>query len=106
MLPPGAVMGHEFAGTVVARGDEVTGVADGAQVAVLPAVRCGRCRTCLEGRDAICLEQGEYTEQAGSPYGIFRNFLQAPSDLPCAPPPWGMLTAVDLAAGTIRWQVL
>jgi quinoprotein glucose dehydrogenase len=25
--------------------------------------------------------------------------------LPCAPPPWGTLTAVDMAAGTIRWQV-
>ena len=51
------------------------------------------------------VEDGEYTEQTGSPYGIFRNFLQAPSDLPCGPPPWGMLTAVDLSAGTIRWHV-
>ena len=50
-------------------------------------------------------EKGEYTEQTGCPYGLFRNFLQAPSDLPCSPPPWGMLTAVDLNAGTIRWQV-
>jgi quinoprotein glucose dehydrogenase len=25
--------------------------------------------------------------------------------LPCAPPPWGTLTAVDMAKGTIRWQV-
>lgn len=50
-------------------------------------------------------ERGEYTEQSGSPYGLFRNFLQAPSDLPCGPPPWGMLTAVDLSGGKIRWQV-
>jgi quinoprotein glucose dehydrogenase len=50
-------------------------------------------------------EDGEYTAQRGAPYGIVRNFLQAPSDLPCCPPPWGMLTAVDLAQGTIRWQV-
>src|SRR5206468_4460696 len=57
MLAPGAVMGHEFAGTVVARGDEATTLAEGDRVAVLPAVRCGRCRSCLEGRDAICLEQ-------------------------------------------------
>jgi quinoprotein glucose dehydrogenase len=53
-------------------------------------------------RDA---EDGGYTAQAGAPYGLFRNFLQAPSDLPCCPPPWGMLAAVDLAEGTIRWQV-
>jgi quinoprotein glucose dehydrogenase len=51
------------------------------------------------------IEKGEYTEQTGCPYGLFRNFLQAPSDLPCGPPPWGILTAVDLSEGKIRWQV-
>ena len=50
-------------------------------------------------------EAGEYTEQTGCPYGLFRNFLQAPSDLPCSPPPWGLLVAVDLSEGRIRWQV-
>jgi quinoprotein glucose dehydrogenase len=47
-------------------------------------------------------EPGEYAEQEGCPYGLFRNFLQADSNLPCSPPPWGMLTAVDLAEGKIR----
>jgi quinoprotein glucose dehydrogenase len=51
------------------------------------------------------VEKGEYTEQTGCPYGLFRNFLQAPSDLPCGPPPWGLLVGVDLAQGTIRWRV-
>src|SRR5262249_41722308 len=32
-------------------------------------------------------ESGEYTEQDGCPYGLFRNFLQADSNLPCCPPP-------------------
>jgi quinoprotein glucose dehydrogenase len=50
-------------------------------------------------------EKGEFTEQQGAPYGLFRNFLQAASGLPCGPPPWGMLTAVDLQKGSIRWQV-
>ena len=50
-------------------------------------------------------EDGQYTAQAGAPYGLFRTFIQAPSDLPCNPPPWGLLTAVDLAQGKIRWQV-
>jgi quinoprotein glucose dehydrogenase len=36
---------------------------------------------------------------------MFRSFLQAPSGLPCGPPPWGMLTAVDMVEGKIRWQV-
>ncbi len=48
----------------------------------------------------------EYTQQAGGPYGMFRTFLFAIAHhLPCAPPPWGTLTAVDMAAGTIRWQI-
>jgi quinoprotein glucose dehydrogenase len=51
-------------------------------------------------------EPGEYTAQAGSPYGMFRRPLLSPKyHLPCVPPPWGMLTAVDISAGKIRWQV-
>jgi len=50
-------------------------------------------------------EEGEYTAQAGTPYGLFRRFIQASSDLPCCPPPWGTLSAVDMAEGKIRWQV-
>ena len=50
-------------------------------------------------------EDGSYVPQTGAPYGLFRNFLQAPSALPCSPPPWGSLVAVDLAEGNIRWQV-
>jgi len=51
-------------------------------------------------------EDADYTQQFGAPYGLFRAFLFAKAHhLPCAPPPWGMLTAVDMATGTIRWQV-
>jgi glucose dehydrogenase len=32
-------------------------------------------------------------------------FLQGASDIPCTAPPWGMLSAVDLNEGTIKWQV-
>jgi quinoprotein glucose dehydrogenase len=50
-------------------------------------------------------EEGNLASQQGTPYGMLRRFLQSPSDLPCAPPPWGMLTAIDMTNGTIRWQV-
>ena len=50
-------------------------------------------------------EDGDYARQTGSPYGMYRRFLQAASDLPCTPPPWGMLSAVDMNQGTIKWQV-
>jgi quinoprotein glucose dehydrogenase len=51
-------------------------------------------------------QDAEYTQQAGGPYGLFRTLMFATAHrLPCAPPPWGTLTAVDMAAGTIRWQI-
>ena len=50
-------------------------------------------------------EDGNYGPQRGTPYGMLRRFLQSPSDLPCGPPPWGTLTAVDMTGGKIRWQV-
>jgi quinoprotein glucose dehydrogenase len=50
-------------------------------------------------------EHGEYGWQRGAPYGMFRQFIFSPSGLPCIPPPWGTLAAVDMNTGTIRWQV-
>lgn len=50
-------------------------------------------------------EDGDYADQTGTPYGLYRRFLQSPSDLPCTPPPWGTLTAVDMTEGVIRWQI-
>ena len=58
--------------------------------------------------DAVDKNTGdlEYTQQSGAPYGMFRTFLFPKAHhLPCVPPPWGTLTAVDMAHGTIRWQV-
>ncbi len=56
-------------------------------------------------RDEARTEDGDYAPQAGTPYGLFRRFLQSPSDMPCTTPPWGMLIAVDMVQGKIRWQV-
>jgi quinoprotein glucose dehydrogenase len=42
--------------------------------------------------------------QHGAPYAMTRGPLKAPSGLPCVPPPWGELVAVDLAAGRIAWR--
>jgi quinoprotein glucose dehydrogenase len=48
----------------------------------------------------------EYASQTPAPYGVSRQFLFIGPDVrPCNPPPWGALTAVDLAAGKIRWEV-
>ena len=50
-------------------------------------------------------EDGDYGDQLGAGYGLYRRFIQSPSDLPCSPPPWGTLSAVDMNEGKIRWQV-
>jgi quinoprotein glucose dehydrogenase len=51
------------------------------------------------------MEHGEYGWQRGAPYRMFRNFIFSPAGLPCVPPPWGTLAAVDMTTGKIRWQV-
>jgi quinoprotein glucose dehydrogenase len=50
-------------------------------------------------------DEGDYAQQIGGPYGMYRRFLQGSSDLPCSPPPWGTLDGVDLSDGKIKWQV-
>ncbi len=48
--------------------------------------------------------QGEFADQAQAPYGLFRNFLLARGKVPCNPPPWGSVVALDLFGGRIAWS--
>ncbi len=48
---------------------------------------------------------GDLAPQLGTPYAMYRNALVGPSRLPCHPPPWGTLAAVELATGAVRWEV-
>ncbi len=47
----------------------------------------------------------EIGPQTGARYGMHREMLVSPLGLPCNPPPWGTLSAIDLNAGEILWQV-
>lgn len=48
----------------------------------------------------------EYAEQNGTPYGMSRVIMRSSfPGLPCNPPPWGALSAVDLSSGQIKWSV-
>ncbi|MEK6287825.1 MAG: pyrroloquinoline quinone-dependent dehydrogenase [Acidobacteriota bacterium] len=49
--------------------------------------------------------KGEFGRQTGTPYAMYREHLRGPSGVPCNPPPWGALTAVDLGTGAVRWEV-
>lgn len=49
--------------------------------------------------------KGEFGRQNGTPYAMYREPLMSPTGTPCIAPPWGKLTAVDMATGEIRWDV-
>jgi threonine dehydrogenase-like Zn-dependent dehydrogenase len=60
MMPnrvPPLVMGHEFAGVVLATGEGVDAGWRGKTVAVNPIVGCGRCAYCRSGRRNLCPER-------------------------------------------------
>lgn len=40
----------------------------------------------------------------GVPYSDRRRFVMSPLDLPCSPPPWGIIAGVDLDTGDIVWR--
>jgi (R,R)-butanediol dehydrogenase/meso-butanediol dehydrogenase/diacetyl reductase len=64
----GDVLGHEFAGEVVALGKGTEGVALGDLVSVIPLQSCGECAACKSGEVAWCdkfgLQGGGYAEFA------------------------------------------
>ncbi|HEV2365151.1 MAG TPA: PQQ-binding-like beta-propeller repeat protein [Caulobacteraceae bacterium] len=47
----------------------------------------------------------EISPQTGAPFGMSRQVLLGPLGLPCNPPPWGLLHAIDMNTGKILWQV-
>src|ERR1700749_1089180 len=54
---PGTVLGHEWAGTIAAVGDEVTDWSGGDRVVCGPSPGCGACRACRAGRPSVCLDR-------------------------------------------------
>jgi L-iditol 2-dehydrogenase len=70
---PGSIEGHEYSGTVVAVGEEVTRWKVGDTVVGGPSPKCGRCEFCLAGRPQLCAErsaagEGVHTDGAFAEY--------------------------------------
>jgi len=40
----------------------------------------------------------------GAPYAMRRGLVMSQIDLPCTPPPWGIIAGVDLESGEIVWR--
>jgi len=49
--------------------------------------------------------EGNLQPQTGTPYCVEAGFVTSPLGLPCSPPPWGTLDAIDLAKGKLLWSV-
>jgi quinoprotein glucose dehydrogenase len=59
--------------------------------------------------DALPNKEAVYPEELypmeGTPYAARRGPVSSPFGAPCNPPPWGVLTAVDLGTGRVLWEV-
>ena len=81
----GDVLGHEFAGEVVALGKGTTGFTTGDLVSVIPLKSCGQCEHCRKGTVQWCekfgLQGGGYAE-----YAVTRpnQCVKLPADLSLA----------------------
>jgi 2-desacetyl-2-hydroxyethyl bacteriochlorophyllide A dehydrogenase len=81
------IPGHEFAGTVVAAGSDVTEFAEGDRVAADPNIFCGECHYCSIGRDNLCVkyaalgvtQDGACAEYLAVPVA---NCFRLPDDMP------------------------
>ena len=56
-------------------------------------------------RESGKYEEFEFARQEGTPYGMRRAAFKSGLGIPCVKPPWGVLTAVDMEHGTIKWQI-
>ena len=80
-VEPGQVMGHEFAGRVVAAGEDVQGLAVGDRVTAVPIVPCGECARCAEGRYNLCAVAWTTGIAYGRP-GAFAERVRIPGSVP------------------------
>jgi len=92
---PGMVMGHEFAGEVVAHGPGVDRPALGTRVAVNPLLYCGECTDCQAGREQLCRRRTSIGVNLGQ-RGGFAQWVAVPARnaVPLA-------DEVSFAAGTL-----
>jgi quinoprotein glucose dehydrogenase len=62
-------------------------------------------RDSMRAQDSRLGVSYEYNVMRGTPYWMRRRMLTGPSGLPCTPPPFGSLVAVNLKTGEKLWDV-
>jgi quinoprotein glucose dehydrogenase len=98
---PGFVGGMEWGGVAF---DPVSGLL------VTNTNRLATVATLIPARDVKAVgydgdAKVSIARQTPAPYGVKRAVLLSPLGIPCTPPPWGMLHAVDTTTGEVRWEV-
>ena len=94
--PAGALIpGHEFSGTVVGMGRDVTGFSTGDLVASASGIACGECIWCRRGRTNLCLS---YETVGLQRHGGLAQFCVVPAQS-CAVVDREVLTADAAALG-------
>jgi acryloyl-coenzyme A reductase len=71
-----AILGHEAAGEVVEVGAGVTGWSIGDRAATLQRLSCGRCPSCLAGRNSLCRNDARFFGEEIP--GGYATYLAAP----------------------------
>jgi 2-desacetyl-2-hydroxyethyl bacteriochlorophyllide A dehydrogenase len=103
-IEPGFVIGHEYVGTVVAVGDDVSAIAEGDRVLGTYCTACGECFFCARGDFHKC-DRGRvfgHGEVLGSLQGAQAELLLVPNaDLTLRRIPEGMSDDVALFAGDV-----
>ncbi|OEO23147.1 glucose dehydrogenase [Pseudomonas sp. J237] len=67
---------------------------------LMPRAEIDKVMTSLGGAKP----HGEWNPQYGTPYGLKLNMFMSPIGVPCVQPPFGTLTAIDLATRKVVWQ--
>lgn len=90
------IPGHEASGEVIAIGDGVTHVVKGDRVMIEPAMHCGKCDQCEQGRFNTC-RKIQFLSSAGELQGCMCERVEVPAGN-CFPLPDGMPFDVAAAA--------
>lgn len=105
---PGAFGGQNWGGPAVdpARGKLIVNTLHVASIVkMIPREQCGEAEKKRRASSSD-RKMSNIEPSAGTPYCDHRWLsFNSPLQVPCSPPPWGTLAAIDLASGQIDWQV-
>ncbi len=74
--PVPAIAGHEFSGTILEKGKNVTGFDINERVTAAPFIPCNKCRYCKSGIYSMC---DNYGMIGSKEYGAFAEYVKVPA---------------------------